>query len=104
MLNLNKDNFKTEVLESKTPVLVDFFSIGCGPCRSLEPNLKLVEEKMSDVKFAKIEAGDALETFMNYNVVRVPTMILFKEGQEVDRKGGVMSEKDLTEWINSKVK
>ena len=107
MLVLNKDNFKAEVLESKTPVLVDFWAIGCGPCRSLKPILEGLEAKTSSdqgIRFATIEASDAMDVFGTYSVGRVPTMIIFKDGKDVDRKGGLMSEKDITEWLNSKVK
>jgi len=104
MLSLKKDGFKAEVLESENPVLVDFYGLGCGPCRTLEPTLKSLAGKNGDVKFAKIEAGEAMELFAEYKVNRVPTLIIFKDGKEVDRRAGLMSEKDIAEWLNLKVK
>lgn len=98
MLNLNKDNFKTEVLDSKTPVLVDFWSFSCGPCKMLEPILKSIEEKTT-VKIAKLEVSDGMDIFKEYNVSYVPTLILFKDGKAVDRKGGLLRENALLEWL-----
>lgn len=104
MLNLNSDNFKSEVIESKTPVLVDFYATSCGPCRRLEPILKDMEGKVAEVKFAKVEANDAMDVFGEYKVSRVPTMIIFKDGKAVDSKAGLMSEKDISDWIQEKTK
>lgn len=103
MLALNNSTFKTEVLDSDKPVLVDFHAIGCGPCRSLKPILDGMVDKIPTIKFAAIEASEGMDVFGEYGVGRVPTMILFKDGKKVDSKGGLMSEKDITEWINSKV-
>ena len=104
MLELNKDNFSAEVLESKTPVLVDFWSHGCGPCKVLTPILSGMAEKMSSdqgIKFAKFEAGDGLDIFSEYKISHVPTMIIFKNGQPIDRKSGIMSEKEIAAWIST---
>jgi thioredoxin 1 len=101
MIILNKDNFKTEVSTGFT--LVDFYSTNCGPCRTLEPILNGLEDKVKAVKFAKIEASDdGMDVFSDYGISHVPTMILFKDGKVVDRKSGMMKEKDLTEWLDVK--
>jgi thioredoxin len=99
MINLTNDNFKTEVIESDKSVIVDFFSVGCGPCRVLEPILKVVEGQLENFKFAKAAPDDAMDLFVDNNVKVVPTLIKFQGGKEVDRHIGVMAEKDLIAWI-----
>jgi len=100
MITLNDKNFKSEVLESSTPVLVDFWSMGCGPCRALEPILKAVDGKVG-AKIGKIEPVEGMEAFTTHRVSHVPTMIIFKEGKEVSRKTGVLNEAQLTEWVKA---
>lgn len=102
MLQLMNENFKNEVLEHNEMVLVDFYATSCGPCRLLEPILKKTEENHTNVKFAKVEASDALDVFSQYKVNHVPTLILFKDGKELDRKIGLVSETALKEWIKTK--
>ena len=107
MLILNKDNFKSEVLENKAPVLVEFYSVGCGPCRLLEPILRGIADKISSdqgIKFAKLDSHDGMDVFTENRVSHVPTMILFKDGKAIDRKLGLMSERDIVNWITSALK
>lgn len=104
MLNLTNENYKTEVLESATPVVVDFFSVGCGPCRQLAPVFEKVAGKLTDVKFAKAMPDDAMDVFVEHNVSRVPTLIIFKGGKVVDTRAGSMSEEELTNWVTEKSK
>jgi len=99
MKNLSDNDFKSEVLESETPVVVDFWSIGCGPCRQMEPLLKAAEAKHDKVKFAKIQPEDGMGIFTEYGVSAVPTLILFKNGTSVKRKTGMMQEAELEEWL-----
>ena len=103
MLLLETKNFKSEVVESKTPVFVDFWSIGCGPCRMMDPTIKALESKMTNVKFAKIEASDGGAMFSEHRVTHIPTFIIFKDGKETSRKSGLMSEADAEKWINSNI-
>ena len=103
MINVDKNNWHQEVMESKTPVLVDFYATTCGPCRAVAPMLDRLSTSRQDVKFCKIEAGDCPEIFAEHGVGRVPTFILFKEGKEVDRQGGGWwTEKEMNEWISQK--
>lgn len=103
MKQITEDNFKTEVLENQSPCLVDFYSTTCGPCRAMEPTLKAAEGKHENVKFFKIEASDGMKTFTEYKVSRVPTFILFKDGQVVDQKLGMIRAEDLDTWIKEKL-
>jgi thioredoxin 1 len=101
MLILENNSFKNEV--SQGLVFVDFHSIGCGPCRMMEPTLKALDEKMKNIKFAKIEASDGEDVFIAYGISHVPTFVLFKEGKEVGRRSGLMSMDDTEKWINERL-
>ena len=89
-------NFEAEVLSSKVPVLVDFFADWCGPCRSLSP---IVEELAKDfagrVKVGKVDVDHAVETPSRYGIRLVPTLVLFKDGREVEKITGYKPKADL---------
>ncbi len=96
--HLNDDNFKNEISEGVT--LVDFYADWCGPCRMMEP---IVEELATDLegkaKIAKVDIENAQKTTAMFNVTSIPTMILFKNGQEVQRIVGVRDKDSLAEII-----
>ena len=78
---LNEDQFQAEVLESKVPVLVDFYADWCGPCKMMSPVLdQLGVELEGRMKIAKINVDDAQELAISYGIQSIPNMILFKDG------------------------
>jgi len=96
-----KNNFKT-IIDSETPVLVDFFADWCGPCKTLAPILKSVKTELGDaVKIVKIDVDKNQLLASNYQVRGVPTMVLFKNGQQVWRQSGVMQKEDIIMVIKS---
>ena len=100
--HINKDNFNELVIDSKTPVLVDFFATWCGPCKMLAPILEQVAEEMGDkVVIAKADIDECMELAQEYGIMSVPTMILFKEGAEVSRNIGFRGKPQIVEMINS---
>ncbi len=102
--HINKDNFNELVIDSKTPVLVDFFATWCGPCKMLAPILEQVAEEMGDkVVIAKADIDECMELAQEYGIMSVPTMILFKEGAEVSRNIGFRGKPQIVEMINSKL-
>ncbi len=97
-----KNNFKN-IIDSETPVLVDFFAEWCGPCKALAPILKQVKDEMGDaVKIVKIDVDKNQPLAAEYQVRGVPTMLLFKKGKQVWRQSGVLQKNDLINVIKSK--
>ncbi|WP_281989860.1 thioredoxin [Aquimarina aggregata] len=84
------------IIDSKTPVLVDFFADWCGPCKMQAPILKEVKDELGEtIKVVKIDVDKNQPLASKYQVRGVPTMILFKEGKQVWRQSGVLQKNDL---------
>ena len=86
---LSDATFQSEVIQSELPVLVDFTAVWCGPCKMLDPLVKqLAEEWSGKVKVVKLDVDDNPQMTMDYQVMGVPTLILFKNGKPVERLSG----------------
>lgn len=95
-----KSNFK-EIINSETPVLVDFFADWCGPCKMLAPILKQVKDELGDgVKIVKIDVDKNQPLAAQFQVRGVPTMMLFKNGKQLWRQSGVLQKNELVSIIN----
>ena len=101
---VNKDNFKEMVLESTTPVLLDFYANWCGHCQKLLPLLDEVAVEM-DGKFSvmKVNVDENREFAQKFEIKGLPTMLLFKAGSEVDRLIGFMPKDKIVEKVSAKL-
>jgi len=86
---LEEENFQSEVIQSELPVLVDFTAVWCGPCKMLDPLVKqLADEWSGKVKVVKLDVDDNPQVTMDYQIMGVPTLILFKNGKPIERLSG----------------
>jgi len=100
MLHVSDDTFEKEVLQSSQPVLVDFYADWCGPCRAIAPIVEEIARELSDrLKVVKLDVDQNPETAMQYGVQSIPTLIIFKNGKEVERLIGYMSKTKLLSKI-----
>jgi thioredoxin 1 len=98
----NDTNFDSEVLRASGPVLVDFWAPWCGPCRMIAPVVEeLASENTGSIKVGKLNVDDAPNSAQNYGVSSIPTLILFKNGEVVDRFVGVQPKSRLQQAINA---
>ncbi|HIS14586.1 MAG TPA: thioredoxin [Candidatus Ornithospirochaeta stercorigallinarum] len=93
--HINENQFKSVVLESEKPVLVDFFAKWCGPCRQMSPILEQVSEERSDVKIVKVDVDENQNLAAEYGVMSIPTLIYFKGGKAVSQAVGARSKASL---------
>src|SRR5215212_1440664 len=88
-------NFQAEVLESDQPTLVDFWAPWCGPCRVVAPVLEEIAQERPDLKIVKLNVDDNQQTAAQFEVLSIPTMILFKNGQAAKKIIGAYPKKKL---------
>jgi thioredoxin 1 len=89
------NSFQAEVLENDTPVLVDFWAPWCGPCRLVAPVMEEIANERDDIRVVKVNTDENQQTAVQYQIISIPTMILFRNGQEVHRVIGVRRRKEL---------
>ena len=99
-VKVSDSSFKADVIDSETPVLVDFWAEWCGPCKQIGPALEELSDELGDkMKVAKVNIDDDPETPGKFHVRGIPTLMIFKGGQVVATKVGVMSKTKLSEWV-----
>lgn len=100
-MKITKTEFEEKVINSELPVLVDFFATWCGPCKMMTPVVETLEKELEGkVKIFKIDVDEEQELAMQYNVMSIPTFILFKNGQIVETALGMRSKQELLDMIN----
>jgi thioredoxin 1 len=103
LTNVTDNNFQAEVLESDKPVLVDFWAAWCGPCRVVAPVLEEIASERDDLRIVKLDVDANQQTAANYDVLSIPTMILFKNGQVAKKIIGAYPKKRLESELESEL-
>ena len=97
-------NFDKEVLQSKVPVLVDFYADWCGPCKMIAPLVEeLADEYKDKAKVVKLNVDESMDSAQKYGVMSIPTLIFFKDGKEVDRVTGALPKDSMAEKLEALV-
>ena len=99
ILNVTNLNFDEEILNSDKTVLIDFYADWCGPCKMFSPVVEAVAVENEDIKVVKINVDNAQDIAIKYQVMSIPTTVIIKNGQEVNRAVGMISKSDLLEMV-----
>ena len=95
IIEVNKNNFEEEVLKSDKKVLVDFWADWCGPCKMLSPVIDKLAEELEDVKVCKVNVDTEPTISIEYNIMSIPTLIVFENCVEVNRSVGLVSKEEV---------
>lgn len=99
VIDVNTNNFETEVINSDKKVLIDFYADWCGPCKRLSPIVDKVARENKDVKFVRIDVDNNKELANRYNVSSIPTLVVIENGKEINRSVGLIPEDSILTLI-----
>ena len=99
VLQITKNNFDTEVMNSEKPVLIDFWACWCGPCKMLSPVVDEIAEETTDVKVGKVNVDEQPELARQFGVMSIPTLVLIKDGKVAEQSVGVKPKDTILKMI-----
>ena len=99
IIKVSDENFEQEVLNSNIPVLVDFYADWCGPCKMLSPIVDEVAKENDDIKVVKVNVDESQNTAIKYQVMSIPTLVVIKNGNEVNRSVGLIDKQEVLNLV-----
>lgn len=94
-IEITKDNFEKEVVQSDKPVLVDFWAVWCGPCKMVSPVVDQIASERDDIKVGKVNVDEQQELAMKFGVMSIPTLIVFKDGKVANKTIGAQPKENI---------
>ena len=105
VIKLNNENFNKEVKESSKLVLIDFYADWCGPCKMMSPIIDEIANEVDDrVKICKLNVDESQNIAIEYNVMSIPTLIIFKNGVMINNIVGLRQKQEILNIINNNIK
>lgn len=98
VIEITNNEFENKI-NSNGKVLVDCYATWCGPCKMLSPIIDELSEEITDCTFYKLDVDNANDVAVKYNIMSIPTILLFKEGKLIDQIVGFRSKEELKDWI-----
>ena len=99
VIKVNLENFSQEVLKSEKPVLLDFYADWCMPCQMMGKEIEAYSEETEKVKVCKLNVDESTDLAMTFGVMSIPTVILFENGEEIDRFVGAREKEQIAEFV-----
>ena len=98
-LEITKDNFEKEVLQSQKTVLIDFWAPWCMPCRMLAPTLEEIAEERPDIKVCKVNTDEQMELAIKFQITSIPALFIIKNGKAVERLEGLRPKEEILRYL-----